>query len=334
MSLTDFQIDEVRREYDKKLLQDKHQQNERIREINQNLPRIAEINSEIASLSTGVASDLLKRGISDPDKRKQAMEEYHKKIDALRKEKTSLLTSNGYAADYLDMHYTCPDCKDTGYIDNKKCHCYKKAEINMLYNQSNLGNILDKENFKTFNLAYYSKIEDPVEKTSPYERIKDILKVCKTYMDEFDKPDKTYSNLIFFGKPGVGKTFLTHCIAKDILEKNHSVIYLSSIRFFKILSHASFDKNYDNTGNRQLKEINNCDLLIIDDLGTELTNSFTISALFEQVNERILNNRSTIISTNMGFKELITTYTERVTSRFDQYYTYLNVIGDDIRQKI
>jgi DNA replication protein DnaC len=118
------------------------------------------------------------------------------------------------------------------------------------------------------------------------------------------------------------------------LEKNHSVIYLSSIRFFKILSHASFDKNYDNTGNRQLKEINNCDLLIIDDLGTELTNSFTISALFEQVNERILNNRSTIISTNMGFKELITTYTERVTSRFDQYYTYLNVIGDDIRQKI
>ena len=95
MSLTDFQIDEIRREYDKKLLQDKHQQNERIKEINQKLPRIAEINSEIASLSTGVASDLLKRGISDPDKRKQAMEEYHKKIDALRKEKTSVLTYKG-----------------------------------------------------------------------------------------------------------------------------------------------------------------------------------------------------------------------------------------------
>jgi DNA replication protein DnaC len=159
-----------------------------------------------------------------------------------------------------------------------------------------------------------------------------VLDICHNFVDNFQNKERKYSNLLFFGKTGVGKTYLTHCIAKELIERTSSVIYLSAINFFDILSKSEFSKN-DEASKNKSSQIYSCDLLIIDDLGTELSNSFTNSALFNTINDRILNYKSTIISTNLVFSELMERYSERLTSRLAKEYTFMKIYGEDLRHK-
>lgn len=150
-------------------------------------------------------------------------------------------------------------------------------------------------------------------------------------MDFIRNFDEEYDNLIFYGPTGVGKTFLTHCIAKQLLDTSHTVLYLTSLQLFDILEKNKFNKEDASTSNEQISYIINSDLLIIDDLGTELVNSFTSSQLFYFIEERHMHRRSTIISTNLSFQELRDRYSERIFSRFTGYYNFYMIIGDDIR---
>lgn len=326
MSLTSMQYDEIIRSYNRQQLQNKREQNERIAEVYEQLPRIKEIHDEIASLSLQTTKQLLLNPEGD------MITDYKNAITKLQDEKESLLKRYGFTNHYLEIHYRCKDCQDTGYIDSKKCHCFKAFEIDILYQQSNIKNLLKQENFENFSFEFFrDDYTDSATGLTPLANMKNVVRICHEFVDTFSKQEqRKYSNLLFFGETGVGKTFLSNCIAKELLEQYRSVIYLSSIKFFNILSEAEF--NRDNVDAKyQLSQLQSCDLLIIDDLGTELSNSFTNSALFNCLNERLLAGHSTIISTNLNFPELMERYSERIASRLAKEFTFLKIYGDDLR---
>jgi DNA replication protein DnaC len=186
------------------------------------------------------------------------------------------------------------------------------------------------------SFEFYSDTEvDPTLGITPFENIHNILTKCHTFISDFEKPyaEREYKNLLIYGNTGVGKTFLANCIAREILNNAHSVVYITATELFETFSKHSFDRDNDYELDSKVEYINSCDLLIIDDLGTELSNSFTNSQLYSCINNRILKNLSVIISTNYQLNELQTTYSERIFSRFVGEYSILRLIGDDIRIK-
>ena len=245
-------------------------------------------------------------------------------------QKDELLRSCGFPSDYLEPSYECSQCRDTGYIDNQKCRCFKAAASRLLYEQSNLKEILKTENFNSFSMKYYSdNYIDPKSGRSSLSVMKDALAVCKDFIRTFDQEHK---NLFLYGSVGVGKTFLSNCIAKELMDAGFSVIYYSAPALFNMFAHSTFHK--DDTDAQNIRHYAfDCDLLIIDDLGTEFSNSFIASQLFTCVNERLLNKKSTVISTNLSLDSLADLYTERSFSRITSNYIMLKLIGDDIRIK-
>ena len=164
---------------------------------------------------------------------------------------------------------------------------------------------------------------------TPKENITKLRDICLDFIKHFDD---AYDNLIFYGPTGVGKTFLTHCIAKELLDSGHTVVYLTSLQLFDILEKGRFGKGEESEQVQvKMDYLIHSDLLIIDDLGTELTNSFTTSELYHFIEERHLQQRSTILSTNLAFQELHDRYGERIFSRFTGYYNFCKIIGNDIR---
>ena len=310
------------RDYEEKQLHSRSQLQLKYDEVYTKLPEIKIFDESIATLSIDQAKRLLS---GDED----ALSNLKKELFVLSENRRALLKSNGYPPDYLTPSYICPDCKDSGYQDNKKCHCFRQAIVKLLYLQSNLREMLNKENFDTFNLAYYSKnCIDPRSGRSSLETMRNALDTCHNFVDTFDSED---NNLFLYGDTGVGKTFLSHCIAKELIDSSCSVIYFSSFTLFDTMAKSKFDR--DSNAKDMNEHIFNCDLLIIDDLGTELTNSFITSEFFYCINERLLRNKSTVISTNLSLESLRDIYSERTFSRITSNYTMLKITGDDIRLK-
>ena len=320
MGLSNIQYDEIMRGYQSRQLNNRHLTQERQQEVYAKIPQLKSINDQIASLSVEAARKKLNNDYSGCQLIKE-------KIDYLRKEKNTLLESNGFDESIFEPIYTCKDCKDTGYIHGEKCHCFKQEIINVVYSQSNIKNILARENFNTFSYEYYSKNKvDPSTGLSAFEIAQIAANKCRFFVDDFGNSPK---NIFFYGDTGVGKTFLSNCIAKELLEKGYSVIYFTAFQLFDILSKGVFERDADAIATHQ--NIFDCDLLIIDDLGTEFTNSFTTSQLFLCVNERILRQKSTIISSNLGPNDIINIYSERTASRISSNYNIIKLFGDDIR---
>lgn len=320
MSLQNFQHDTIMREYSRRQIQNKHLLEKRTAEVYEKLPRLREIDEEVASLSARKIRALLGGSAS-------GSQDLREEIEALSEERTALLLSNGYPQDYLELPCTCPYCHDTGYIDGQKCICFKKAEITLLFAQSNLSEIMQKENFEHFSFEYYSAtIEDETSTLSPLETAKRAYSIAQNFIQEFDS---TFQNLFLYGNTGVGKTFLSHCIANELLNRAYSVLYFSAFDLFDLRAKAAFSNKSEDDLHEDL--IFDCDLLIIDDLGTELTNSFVCSQLFLCINERIMRRKSTIISTNLPIKEFSNTYSERTFSRIASNYHMIKLIGEDIR---
>lgn len=320
MALTNAQYDEIMRSYDERQLANRHISDRRRETVYALFPRLQEIDRTVASCSLRQARLLL-------DGDTKALDALKGELAALRKEREQILTSGGYSADYLDPVYTCPDCQDTGYIGGRKCHCFEQAIINAIYTQSNIQSILQKENFDSFSYEYYSDEDiNPTTKLSALQTAENAVAECQSFIRHFDEKPK---NLLFYGDTGVGKTFLSNCVAKEILDQGRSVIYFTAFQLFDILSKGVFEKDADAIAAH--KNIFDCDLLVIDDLGTELANTFTVSQLFLCVNERILRGRSTIISTNLGLGQLSERYSERTFSRIMDNYSLIKLFTTDIR---
>lgn len=322
MILNNSQYDAIMRTYERKQLHNRKELEKRYAIAYEKLPELKELHQSISALSVNQARKLLEGDETALTQLKLQMKE-------LSEEANAMLIASGFPSDYLDMHYECADCKDTGYIGNQKCHCFQNIIIDMLYEQSNLKHILQQENFDTFSFSYYSpNFIDSETGHSSLASIKDAYEESRYFVDTFGKE---FRNLFFYGDPGVGKSFLSNCIAKELIDKSYSVVYLSSFQLFDTLTREKFDK--DEHSSKIIKHLLNCDLLIIDDLGTELVNSLTTSQLFLCLNERLLHRKSTIISTNLSLDALANIYSERIFSRITSNYTMLKLTGDDIRIK-
>ena len=245
---------------------------------------------------------------------------YREALSALSEKKAKLLTDAGFPADYLKPIYDCPDCRDTGYADGERCHCFRQRMIRLLYAQSNLQEHLAKENFSTLSYRFYEG-EDLVN-------FKKAVETSRSFIENF-KTD--YRNLIFYGTVGTGKSFLSGCIAKELLEQGCSVIYFSAIGLFNLLAQYSFQSNDKEMLYKTYEDLYNCDLVIVDDLGTEVTNSFTNSQFFSFINERHLRRKATVINTNLGIEDLRNRYSERILSRLAGDYIFRKLTGPDIR---
>ncbi len=324
MALSNSQYNAIMRIYNQRQFQNKHEQEQRITEVYERLPQIHQIDDAISTQAVACAKRLLEGDLG-------ARERLKKQIADLREEKAILLEVYRYAPDYMDMQYHCKECQDTGYIGGKKCHCFKKEEIRLLYSQSNIQEILERENFSTFTFSYYDNKEViPQINMTVADYMKEVYRWCREYVEKF-KPNG--GNLIFTGSTGVGKTFLTNCIAKALIDRFQSVIYLSANDLVEIFSKNKFHYDTEQEMRETYQYILDCDLLIIDDLGTELNNTFVSSQLFYCINERLLRKKSTIISTNLSMDKLRDTYSDRILSRIASQYSLIPLYGEDIRAK-
>ena len=320
MPLNNSQYDEIIRAYDARQLANRRLLDARTRAAYEQLPELKEIDDAIAACSVAQARKLL-------DGDENALLSLKEQLKAHRARKEALLRAHGFPADYFEPVYTCPNCRDTGYIGRERCHCFTQAAIDLVYTQSNLKEILSKENFETFSFDYYSKEAiNPTTGLSSLDTARDAVAKCRNFIAHFDD---TFSNLYIYGDTGIGKTFLSNCVAKELMDSGYSVIYFTAFQLFDILSKGVFQKDAGAIATH--RNIFDCDLLIIDDLGTELTNSFTTSQLFLCLNERILRRKPTIISTNLGMNQLADIYSERVLSRISSHYTLIKLFGADIR---
>lgn len=314
MALSNSQYNAIMRVYEERQTRNRHSLEERTARVNQQVEGYRELSDSIAAISVTQGKKLLEGD-------ENALSELKSTLRRLSAMKQELLTGAGFPEDYLSPVYDCPDCKDTGYIGSEKCHCFKQAIIDLLYEQSGIRSMLEKENFSSLSYDYYQG-ED-------LERFKKNVTTAKNFIKTFDSD---YHNLFFYGTVGTGKSFLSGCIAKELIEKGFSVIYFSTAGLFETLSRNMFD--YKNTEElRSLHEdLYGCDLLIIDDLGTECINNATASMFFSLLNERHLNQKATIISTNLFLEDIQKRYSERIFSRIMNQYISLKFTGPDIRR--
>lgn len=320
MSLSNSQYDEIQRQYDAKQLRSQHVLQERKSQLYRKYPRLKELESLTASASVRRAKQLL-------DGDGTALASLKQELDGYRRERSGILKNAGVDEQYFKPPYTCPDCQDTGYIGAKRCHCFEQAAIDLVYTQSNIRHILQEENFSRYSFEYYSDTRrNEATGLTPRETARKAVAEARLFIRQFDTE---FSNLFLYGDTGTGKTFLSNCIARELLDTGHSVIYFTAFGLFDILEKNKFQK--DSQAAASMQHIFDCDLLIIDDLGTEMANTFTISQLFLCLNERILRKKSTIISTNLGFDQLHGIYSERIFSRIVSSYTMIKLFGDDIR---
>ncbi len=297
-------------------------QDNRKSEVYERVPRIREIDNEIAHLAIQAARERIRKQPVDDNARQT-------RTATLKNEKHELMQSAGYPDNYLDPVYNCNACKDTGYVDNKPCSCLKQMVINQLYQQSMIRNILEVENFDNFKLDFYR--DEPMEgyNYTPYQNALSISEACRHFADNFDT---SRQGILLYGETGTGKTFLTNCIAKELLDKGYTVLYLSAIKLFdNILQDIIINGGHEPHQKMLYDYIYNCDFLIIDDLGTEYTNSFVLSQLFEIINTRSIRRQSTLISTNLDLQKFKNRYTERIMSRIIDSYLIFNLYGDNIR---
>lgn len=317
-------------EYEKKRLQAIYSAEQRKIDLYKQEPKLQQIDDQLSKTAISISKQILL------SKDSSLLEELNNKIDELKKEKESILYSLGKDDSYLKPKFECSDCNDTGYITNSyettMCHCLKQKLFNLEYNKSNLSN-LEKENFNNFSFDLYSNEineEKYHSKLSPRKNIEFIVKLSHNFIDNFENTNQ--KNLLFTGNTGLGKSFLSSCIASELLKKGKTVLYQTAPVMLDTIMDYRFGK--ENTSKDIYDNLLNVDLLIIDDLGTECINNMKFSELFNIINTRLLNNNKstkTIISTNLSLERLFSTYDERIVSRLVGNYDICHFFGDDIR---
>ena len=231
-----------------------------------------------------------------------------------------ILTENGYPENYLDVNYSCEKCSDTGYCGIEMCSCMKEALAKASFESSGLSTLARTQSFETFDLSFYEGRDR--------DRIAKNVQLLREFAKDFDS--RIGENWLLFGPTGLGKTHLSTSIAVEVIKSGHSVVYESVNRVISAFEEKRFGGDY--SGDR-VRKYSDCDLLIIDDLGTEVTNQFTVSCLYSLINERLVKNLSTIINTNLGQGEIRDRYTDRIASRLFGEYMPLGFSGRDVRQQ-
>ncbi len=278
-------------------------------------PRLAEIDRELSFIGANIAIAAISDG-------KKGVEDLKMKSEALTAEKKLLLEK----AQIPEIKYNCDMCSDTGYVLGKICECVKREAAVIMARELSHEMPLENCRFDNFDLKYYSD-KDDTDGQNPRRRMTAILKLCREYVIDFNP--ETSGNLLFMGEAGLGKTHLTLAIVSGVVEKGYMPVYASAENLFSAIEAEKFSGE----GRGSYESVLGCDLLVIDDLGTEMATSFTKSVLYNIINTRILNRKPTIINTNLTMKQLEERYTPRVSSRLIGSYDGYKFIGRDIRQQ-
>lgn len=312
---------EKKREYNELSLQN------RKNSIYARIPEVKQIDELISKIGLTLAKSIL----LNTNNRESIVTESKLKMNDLKNKKYKLLSDNGISPNDLELQYSCTICKDTGFLKSGgKCNCFKQQIINEFYKMSNLEKILNKQNFSNFNFDVFSTEKIEGATISPRENMIVISDICSKFVSNFNIEND--ENLLFYGGTGLGKTYMCNCIAKALLDKGYLVIYQTSFKILEILEDYKFNRSASNDlVEDNYKNLFNCDLLIIDDLGTELNNSFTSSEIFNIINTRLVSGKKIIISTNLTPLQLGKTYTQRTLSRILDKFTMLKFIGKDLR---
>ncbi|MCI8478659.1 MAG: ATP-binding protein [Oscillospiraceae bacterium] len=303
-------------------------QRRRQEEIFKKIPRAAEIDRQLRRTIIELIRSALSRG-SDPV---AALQTVRDKNLGLQAEQAELLAAHGYPIDALNSRPACPRCGDTGWVGSEMCRCLEalcaQEQIKELSKLLDLGG----QTFDLFSLDYYSDQPWTGETVPPRENMEFIRDVCWSYAERFGVfPVK---NLFLTGSPGLGKTFLSACIARVVSEKGHSVVYDTAVQIFNTFEAQKFSRDAEDTqqAQKETHQYLRCDLLILDDLGSEMTTPFVQSALYTLINTRLTAGRHTVISSNLSMDEVRRRYAGQVASRLEGEYRPLCFYGEDVRQ--
>ena len=317
MALSNGQVQEIQRILSERQLEAHRRYLEKREEIFRKLPELEELEEKVRAFSLSVAGEMQQGN-------REGLLRLKEEIGKLHKEKEDLLEGAGYKIqDLEEEEHFCPLCQDTGYVDGKKCQCFLKLQGELLYRQSRMGAVLERENFSKFQLERFDNIEKLGQcgNKTLREYIKEIRDYLTNYCEEYPKNNRS---ILFTGSTGTGKTYFLHSIAKALLDRGVSVLYFTATGLFEYFSKRMREEDTED----YIEEV---DVILIDDLGTEFSNSFTTSRFFALLNQRILDRKTILISTNLNFKELREMYSDRVVSRFMSDYEIIPLYGKDQR---
>ncbi len=335
----DFNIyHRIKNEYDIRRNKAYDELQNRKAELYHRIPRLEEVEDEIHRAGLKYNKMILMGLLSSHSAAKKLAES----INNLKCEKVKLMANYGYSTNYLNPVFTCEKCYDTGIIRSSTgtadtvCICYKQQLIDFIYNQSNLS-IIDNAGFNGFKADYYADVPNEEMygiKKSPRKQILGILDNCMQFAEHFNK--STVKNMLFYGPTGVGKTFMAGCIAIELMNRGHTVLYQTAPALFNIIYEYRYKSSTDETYEHSIyKSILETDLLIIDDLGTESPSAMRYAELLNIIDTRSARDKrkpcKTIIATNIHPKKLFEYYDERVVSRITGSYDIFWFAGDDIR---
>ena len=301
---------------------------ERRAKVYESIPQVAEIDRSLARLGMSLAKMALDGNEAGIAKARAEMEDL--------KDVRQTLLADSFGENYLTAVYRCAACQDTGYIQASagspvsRCNCLKQRLINEYYAMSNIKGALEDENFDTFDIRLFSTEIVPEEGLSPSANMENVYRLATKFVENFDTE---FSNLLLYGDTGLGKTFVCHCIAKDLLDAGKTVLYQTAPRLCKVLEDYRFNRDSMTEPDEMLEAIDEVDLLILDDLGSEMVTIVTQAALFEIINQRMITRKHTVISTNLSLAMLHNDYSERIVSRFIGKYEMIKFFGEDIRVK-
>ncbi len=311
----------IKNEFDNKYRMAQGRAQERCTEVHAMIPDVFEIDRILSHTGLDIMA-VITSGVKDTD---SEIARLQRRNDELLEKRGKLLKAYGFSEDYTDVHYDCERCADTGFIDTHMCDCMKRALIKAGYESSGLGGLIGKQTFENFDLRYYPADGGVRDRTAFY------VKTLREFAQGFNA--RTTDSFLLVGGTGLGKTHLCTAVTQKVIERGHDVLYVSAVGMMSDFESNRFGTSSPSGEETDIARYYSCDLLIIDDLGTEVVNKFTQACLYEVINTRINTGKSTIINTNLAPSELNALYTERIASRLLGEYQPLLFSGTDIRKQ-
>lgn len=313
----------VREEFDRKAREAEAEAERRREEVAQAIPEIRKMDAYLSELGLRILRVAMEGGDIP-----SAMKKLRAENEEIRATREKLMLQNGFPADYDEPRYECSLCHDTGYVNGKMCSCMRRRLMEVGMRASGLSELMKKQSFDNFSLDYYRY--DP----AIYEEMSEVLRQARTFAEHFgEETDEIPKNLLLVGGSGIGKTHLSTAIARSVIERGYDVFYNSAVGMLSDFEAHRFGTGVMHGDGSDVARYTECDLLILDDLGTEVVNQFSLSCLYHVINTRLNLGLSTVISSNLPPAQISKLYSDRIASRLFGEYHVLLFRGKDIRQQ-
>ncbi|MBR3963976.1 MAG: ATP-binding protein [Clostridia bacterium] len=308
----------IREKYNTKHLVAENAADMRRSELWIRIPELREIDRRLSATGPRLMAISLRKS-------NETVAEVRADVEELSRRRAELLEAHGYPADYTDPHYECAKCQDSGYVDGKMCECMRRELILAGYESSGITRLMGTQRFDNFDLDFYR------DTPATYNNMSYAFETMRSYAQDFDPA--VSPNLILFGGTGLGKTHLSTAVAKTVIDRGYDVVYTGAIGMLADFERARFGNASGVESGNGTERYFDCDLLIIDDLGSEVSNQFTVSCIYNVINSRISLGRPTLISSNLNQKEIGERYWDRIASRLFGEYIPLVFSGKDVRKQ-